>query len=77
MSANQVIISYTWWGDADLDGILDNNDYVVWAYGSSSGGGVSGWFVGDFNYDGSIDNNDLGIWAYVDCYAYDLGYNVS
>ena len=60
-----VIVAYTWYGDANLDGVVDTNDYdrintnwLLWtAEGIVPEGGFR-WAVGDFNYDGTIDTND-------------------
>ena len=61
----KVIVDYTWAGDANLDGVLDSNDYdridtawVLWrAEGIVPEGGFR-WAVGDFDYDNTIDSND-------------------
>ena len=60
-----VLVRYTWWGDANLDGVVDSNDYdrintnwLLWtAEGIVPEGGFR-WAAGDFNYDGVIDTND-------------------
>ena len=65
VSAGSVLAGYTWWGDANLDGVLDSNDsdridinWVLWtAEGIVPEGGFR-WAVGDFSYDGIIDSND-------------------
>ena len=56
---NQVLVKYTYYGDANLDGIVDSNDYGL--IDAGFGGALSGWQVGDFNYDGAIDSNDYGL----------------
>jgi hypothetical protein len=61
----KVIVDYTWAGDADLDGVVDSNDYdridTNWARWTAEGivpdGGFR-WAVGDFTYDNMIDSND-------------------
>jgi len=58
-------VAYAWYGDANLDGVVDTNDYdrintnwLLWtAEGTVPAGGFR-WAVGDFNYDGTIDTND-------------------
>ena len=56
--ADSVIVRYTWWGDADLDGKVDSNDYdridTNWLFQTPN----PRWSMGDFNYDGLIDSND-------------------
>jgi len=60
-----VLAAYTWWGDANLDGVVDTNDYdminTAWLLWTQEGRVPEGgfrWAVGDFNYDGTIDTND-------------------
>ena len=61
----KVTVDYTWYGDANLDGVVDSNDYdkidTAWTLWTKEGlvpeGGFR-WFVGDFDYDGTIDSND-------------------
>jgi subtilisin-like proprotein convertase family protein len=58
--AGDVVVKFTYGGDANLDGKINVDDYghidsnVVLP-------GVSGWFNGDFNYDGKINVDDYGI----------------
>ena len=53
---NNVLIGYTFAGDANLDGRVNALDFSALAsdYGAS---GV--WVQGDFNYDGKIDTSDF------------------
>ena len=60
-----VLAAYTWWGDANLDGVVDSNDYdmidTAWLLWKNEGRVPEGgfrWAVGDFNYDGTINSND-------------------
>ena len=65
VDATSILARYTWWGDANLDGVVDTNDYdkinTAWLLWTQEGlvpeGGFR-WAVGDFNYDGTIDTND-------------------
>ena len=61
----KVLVKYTWYGDANLDGVLDTNDYdrintnwLLWTQEGLVPEGGFRWAVGDFNYDGTIDTND-------------------
>src|SRR6185295_13336067 len=60
VSASEVLVMYTYGGDANLDGKINVDDYghidssVVLP-------GVTGWINGDFNYDGKINVDDYGI----------------
>jgi autotransporter-associated beta strand protein len=53
VSAGDVLVMYTYGGDANLDGKLNIIDYVQIDQGLASG--LSGWSNGDFNYDGKIN----------------------
>jgi hypothetical protein len=60
VSSNDVLIMYTYGGDANLDGKITVDDYgrIDFNVGLP---GASGWFNGDFNYDGKITVDDYGI----------------
>jgi hypothetical protein len=56
-----ILVKYTYYGDANLDGQVDGSDYarIDAGYLSQSGTSpLSGWYNGDFNYDGVIDGSD-------------------
>ena len=55
-----ILVRYTWWGDANLDGVVDANDYdVIDKYFLFTPDPDNmGWWTGDFTYDGVIDAND-------------------
>ena len=56
LNDSDVLIKYTYYGDANLDGKVDGSDYSRIDNGVLLG--LSGWFDGDFNYDGVIDGSD-------------------
>ncbi len=62
VSASDVLIKYTYYGDTNLDGKVDGSDYtqIDYAYlaDRSNPGSMTGWSNGDFNYDGVIDGSD-------------------
>ena len=60
VDATSVLAMYTWWGDANLDGVVDANDYDVIdkMFLFTPDPDNMGWWTGDFNYDGVIDAND-------------------
>ncbi len=64
VSQTDVLIKYTYYGDADLDGtVTAGQDYDLWLYGKSGGG--TGWEFGDFDYDGTITAGaDIDLWLY-------------
>ena len=53
---NDVLLKYTWFGDADLNGQVNSSDYFQIDTGFL--GTRSGWINGDFDYDGTIGSND-------------------
>ena len=71
---NQVIIKYTYRGDADLDGDVDLNDLGFYSANFTGDGGSTSktWMDADWDHDGDVDLNDLG-W-YSSAFTGDLGY---
>jgi autotransporter-associated beta strand protein len=56
-----VLVKYTYYGDANLDGQVDGSDYTKIDAGfnsQSTANPLTGWYNGDFNYDGQIDGSD-------------------
>ncbi len=58
VGASDVLVKYTYYGDANLDGKVDGADYALIDAGFLSKGALTGWFDGDFNYDGKVDASD-------------------
>ncbi len=53
MTTTGVLVKYTYYGDATLDGKVDGTDYGRIDSGLLTG--ATGWSNGDFNYDVTID----------------------
>jgi autotransporter-associated beta strand protein len=60
-----ILARYTWWGDANLDGVVNSHDYdlidrnwILWTQEGVVPEGGFRWGVGDFNYDGLINSHD-------------------
>ncbi len=53
---NDILVKFTYFGDADLNGIVDDTDFFLLndGYGTSQ----TGWVHGDFDYSGVIDDTD-------------------
>ena len=56
LSTSDVLIKYTYFGDANLDGKVDGSDYSLIDNGNLLH--LTGWYNGDFNYDGVINGSD-------------------
>jgi chondroitin AC lyase len=54
--ATDVLVKYTYVGDANLDGKVDGSDYSLIDNGYLHQ--LTGWYNGDFNYDGVINGSD-------------------
>jgi hypothetical protein len=51
-----VLVKYTYYGDTDLNGKINFDDYVRTDNGFNNH--LSGWFNGDFNYNGVVNFDD-------------------
>jgi fibronectin-binding autotransporter adhesin len=51
-----ILVKYTYYGDANLDGKVDGSDYSLIDNGFMNH--LTGWSNGDFNYDGVVDGSD-------------------
>src|SRR5205085_3613448 len=58
VDGSSVLVIYTYGGDANLDGILNGDDYFQIDSHFNQDGVVFGYYDGDFNYDGSINGDD-------------------
>jgi mannosyl-glycoprotein endo-beta-N-acetylglucosaminidase len=60
--ATDILIKYTYYGDTNLNGVVDGSDYsrvdTGYSYNQAHPNYYTGWFNGDFNYDGVIDGSD-------------------
>jgi autotransporter-associated beta strand protein len=61
VDSTSILIRYTAYGDANLDGAVDTTDFNILA-ANFSGTGLS-WAQGDFNYDGNVDTTDFNLLA--------------
>jgi predicted outer membrane repeat protein len=59
VNAGDVLVKYTYYGDADLSGKVDGTDYSLIDHGFNAHS--TGWQNGDFNYDGKIDGSDYSL----------------
>jgi hypothetical protein len=61
IQSGDVLVMYTYGGDANLDGKINIDDYGLIDSHVGQSGTVFGWRNGDFNYDGKINIDDYGI----------------
>jgi len=64
LANTDIIVKYTYNGDANLDGRVTANDYAkidTTFNNEHTAGNIGGWFNGDFNYDGKADGNDYAL----------------
>jgi hypothetical protein len=60
LDATAVVVKYTYYGDANLDGMVDITDLGILATNWQMSGD---WAQGDFDYSGFVDITDLGMLA--------------
>jgi autotransporter-associated beta strand protein len=53
---SDILVKYTYYGDANLDGKVDGSDYARIDNGFLQH--LTGWYNGDFNYDGVVNGSD-------------------
>ena len=68
VNTQSVLVKYTYNGDADLNGIVDERDLDRFSTGysdqrSATPKGLVGWAWGDFDNNGSIDERDLDLFS--------------
>jgi hypothetical protein len=58
-TTSDVLVKYTYYGDANLDGVVNGADYqqIDMGFGTH----LTGWSNGDFNYDGVVDGSDYSL----------------
>jgi hypothetical protein len=61
--SNNVLVRMTYYGDGNLDGVVNRFDVTALAQGYSGLAGYIGWSDGDYNYDGQINKNDVSLLA--------------
>ena len=56
LPSGEIEIMFTLLGDANLDGIVNSEDFTPF---SANVGKNGGWDKGDFNYDGTVNSEDF------------------
>ena len=57
----EILVKYTWIGDADLNGVVNGDDFTQFAFGFN--GGAAEWLNGDFDYNGVVNGDDFTLFA--------------
>ncbi len=62
ISANSVVVKYTWYGDLNLDGKVTYDDYSLFIHDFENQDGLTmEWATGDLNGDGQITYDDYSL----------------
>ena len=56
VGSGDILVKYTYFGDANLDGKVNGSDYTLIDNGFNTHN--TGWLNGDFNYDGVVNGDD-------------------
>ena len=59
LGSADVLVRYTYYGDANADGVVNAADYIRTDTGFVTR--LTGWANGDFNYDGTVDGSDYSL----------------
>jgi autotransporter-associated beta strand protein len=59
VDANASLVKFTFFGDLNLDGIVDSNEIATVVNSFNEKVRNGGWASGDANYDGVVDGNDI------------------
>jgi uncharacterized delta-60 repeat protein len=59
VAATDILVRTTYYGDANLDGVINGADYQQ--IDNGFGSHATGWSNGDFNYDGVVDGSDFSL----------------
>jgi autotransporter-associated beta strand protein len=65
LTGTEVLVKYTYYGDADLTGSVDLDDFSLFLNGYQNPGTVTQtWLYGDFDYSGTVDLDDFSLFLY-------------
>ncbi len=57
VGTGDILVKFTYFGDADLNGVVDDTDFFL--INNGYGNGLTGWVNGDFDYSGTVDDTDF------------------
>ena len=61
LTGNEIFVKYTYYGDADLNGIVDPDDFNQFLAGFQDSSVPRTWLYGDFDYNNVIDPDDFNL----------------
>ena len=59
VDATSILIAYTRTGDANLDGVVNDDDVTIVGAAYAPGVAQPSWALGDFDYNGFVDDDDV------------------
>jgi hypothetical protein len=59
VDGTSVLLAFTRTGDANLDGVVNDNDVTIVGASYAPGVPQPHWQLGDFDYNGFVDDNDV------------------
>jgi len=59
VDASTVLVRYTRTGDANLDGVVNDDDVTIVGASYAPGVAQASWALGDFDYNGFVDDDDV------------------
>jgi autotransporter-associated beta strand protein len=63
VNADSVLIKYTYFGDSNLDGFVNDTDFSLFSSNYGTNGGSNPWLNGDYNHDGFVNDTDFALWS--------------
>jgi autotransporter-associated beta strand protein len=63
VNSNSVLIKYTYFGDSNLDGFVNDTDFSLFSSNYGTNGGSNPWLNGDYNHDGFVNDTDFTLWS--------------
>ena len=63
LDGSDVVVAYTYAGDANLDGVVNVEDFNALSMNYNATSSNASWLGGDFNYDGKVNAEDFALLA--------------
>ena len=62
--SNDIVVKYTYYGDANLNGVVNGEDFQQFLGGFGHPEVTQTWLNGDFDYNGVVNGEDFGAFLY-------------